>query len=563
MSYEPRLIAPFDGGGLQLYYKPWLIGKEAFPRLEDAYAWRGTVQKRQGYNLLGTLPTSPVQGLRTYIVPVTGDELLIAFSTTKSYLWSTVGSTFTDITFTPAAAPFSWTGGVDDFFWSANYANAIWVSNNVDPIRFYNGSTTAGWSTHTPIVNGATTLQKALLIIPYRGRLVVLNTQEGGIGFKQRARWSQIGTPYLPTVAGTYVPPAPYAVPGAGDAFAWRDDIPGRGGYIDADTNEQIVSAGIIQNTLIVFFQRSTWRLRYTGNEVLPFVWERINTQLGAESTFSAIPFDDALLGFSRFGYVGANTNSVARIDEKIPDLSFFTETGSTLEGLKRIHGIRDYYRQMAYWTFAASDTNANSPNRVLTYNYIDQTWAIFNQSFRCFGTYKTTDDTTWASLPVPWDSMNEPWSSSFAQDNFPQVVAGATNGNVYTCYELLQASSDNGTNFGFIIQTKRFNPYIDKGQRCRLAYVDIYTTGTNGGQITVQHFVNDRNDTPDIIRTVNISTSETAKYTRVFIGSSGRFHNLVLTLTPAQIADPVIGQTQFELQGLVIWTKPDGRVKQ
>lgn len=572
MGFEPRLIAPFDGGGLQKYYKPWIIGQEAFPLIEDAYAWRGSVRKREGFFLLGSLPAGPVQGLLNYIVPANGDEQLIAFNTTQSFLWNSSTTAFDNISFfQTTSAAITWTGTDGDFFWGANYANALWVSNNVDPLRFYNGNPAAGWNNQRPTVSGATTLDKCLLVLPYRGRLVILNTQEGGIAFRQRARWSQIGTPYVPATGGdpAVVPPTPFTT----DANAWRDDIPGRGGFIDADTNERIVSAEIVQDTLIVAFQRSTWRLRYTGNEVLPFVWERINTQLGAESTFSNIAFDDAALFFSRFGYIAANTNSVVRIDEKIPDQSFLTEAGtaSPVQFLQRVHGIRDYYRQLAYWAYPAGAQNAQSPNRVLVYNYLDQTWAVFNQDFRCFGYYKTTDDRTWASFNIPiedaWQALDSPgddyWQAPFLQDNFPLIVAGRTNGDVMLCYSLTNTATDNGANFGFTIQTKLFNPYIAEGRDCRLAYFDLYVTSTAYGQVTVEHYVNDRDDTPDIVRTVNLATTENAKYVRVFIGSSARFHTLRITMTPDQINDPTIGVQGFELQGMVLWTRRDGRVKQ
>ena len=43
-------------------------------------------------------------------------------------------------------------------------------------------------------------------------------------------------------------------------------------------TDEQIISCEFIKDRLIVFFERSTWELAYTGNEVLPFIWQKINT---------------------------------------------------------------------------------------------------------------------------------------------------------------------------------------------------------------------------------------------------------------------------------------------
>ena len=154
-------------------------------------------------------------------------------------------------------------------------------------------------------------------------------------------------------------------------------------------------------------------------------------------------------------------------------------------------------------------------------------------------------------------------WQAPFLQDNFPLIVAGQTNGDVMLCYSLTNTATDNGVNFGFTIQTKLFNPYIAEGLACRLAYVDLYVTSTAYGQITVEHYVNDRDDTPDIVRTVDLATTENAKYVRVFIGSQARFHTLKITLSPDQINDPTLGVQGFELQGIVLWTRRQGRLKQ
>ena len=113
MSFDPRLIAPFEGGGLEEYYKPWLIGDKAFEVLEDAYAWRGVVRKREGYSLLAVLPTTPIQGLKTYFLNTASNiaEQLIGFSTTKAYLLvSTPSIQFDDISFfQTTGAAISWT----------------------------------------------------------------------------------------------------------------------------------------------------------------------------------------------------------------------------------------------------------------------------------------------------------------------------------------------------------------------------------------------------------------------------------------------------------------------
>ncbi len=752
MSYEPRLIAPFENG-LNKYYKPWIIAKEAFPVISNAYTWRGNLRKREGYRLFGTLPgvtpDHPVQGLKIWLNPSSLNETLVAFSLTKSYVWNTTVPEFQDITFLGYGGPgytnpgqaFSWSNGANDYFWTSNYAGVMWTTNNLtaDHIKYWDGTNGAvgvsgGWYTFQPTVSGVDTLDASLMILPYKGRLVALNTMESTGNYPSRARWSQLGTPFTGNVAaqaitnitagnptvvsmantsqfqigqlagftdilgnigsvlngnsfnvsaivantsitvdidttgltytsgglakgvGTIKAPATFSV----DPFAWRDDIPGHGGFVDADTSQRIVTADIIRDTLIVFFQRSTWRLRYTGNEQLPFIWERLNTQYGAESTYSNIAFDDAALAYSRFGWIASSTNDVARIDMDIPDDSFAIESqDGTLTGLSHVQGIRDYYRNFAYWTYQTPPNTAD--NEIYAYNYIDKKWAVFNptDSIKCFGSYKTTLDYTWANLNTPqdtWENYSTPddtWSSFTAgsNNNFPLILggdgatSGDTVGNVYQMFEFFTTpSTDNAVNFGFNITTKRFNPYIQEGMRCRMAYVDLYMTALVGGEITFQHFIDDQNIpiatrnvqlsargpylisaiTPgastttittsvphglttgqtisiyDIIGTIGsvlnnqnlvvtvttttaftvaVDTSGlvyisggfvqyystqrgTATYTRIFLGVSANFHQFVLNMSDSQISDPVKGAAQFELQGLVIWTRKDGRIK-
>lgn len=590
MNYEPRLISPFDNGGLITYYKPFLIGDQAFPVLEDAYAWRGTLRKREGYSLLATIPTVPVQGLKTYYLNTgsSQQEQTLGFSTTKSYLLiSSPSIQFSNISFfQTTGAAISWSGTSSDFFWSCNFAGSLWATNNVDPLRFWNGTpgslgVTGGWNNQRPTLDGsANVLQKCALVLPYKGRLVVLNTQEGTIdgsgnpltstNYFQRARWCQLGTTYVPATGGdpAVVTPSGFTT----DTNAWRQDIPGRGGYIDADTNERIVSAAIIKDILIVFFQRSTWRLRYTGNEVLPFIWERINTQYGSESALSTISFDEGALSFSRFGFVESDTNQVVRIDQKIPDQTFFEmKYGTSAASLQVVQGIRDYYRQTAYWCYQDTNQTATFNNQVLAYNYLDKTWAIFNQHFRTFGYYKQFFDLQWQNATFTWSSSNSPWQGP-EQAQFPQVLAAEadpTSGNVYVVYETTNDAQDVNSdgslsNFNFDIITKKFNPYLDQGHRCRLQYVDVYCSANDGGVFTLNAYLDDEEDTPQITKIVQISeTQRSAKYVRVFLGAIGRLIQLELTLSPSQLADPDSGQVQLEIQGLVIWTRKEGRIKQ
>ena len=333
----------------------------------------------------------PVMGLVTYETGVVNQEQLIGFDTTKANLYSNTNQRFQDISYYKGTTTaFSWTGSDSNFFWGWNYADALWTTSFVrgfqntqddttgsgDGIRWYDGS---GWINFLPQVDGTNYLMGARMIVSYRGRLVMLNTIEGSAygtytNYLQRARWCQLGTPYYSTVPSGYT--------GSFDVNAWRSDVVGKGGYFDAPTQEQIISAEFYKDTLIVFFERSTWQLRYTGNETLPFVWERINVDLGAESTFSTIVFDDGIVSVGNYGIIRCDATGVKRIDQVIPDVVFQIHNGN--DGVQRVYGIRDYTKQLVYWTFPSADENPTYPNRILVYNYLDGSFSFFNDSLTC-----------------------------------------------------------------------------------------------------------------------------------------------------------------------------------
>lgn len=495
----------------------------------------------------------PVVGTRTFIITSSGNEQLIVFNPKKAYLYNTSTMVFDNISFDTSTAAISWTGTKDNFFYTSNYATVMWTTNNVDNIRYFNGSLTAGWVNFTPIVSGATTMTQGLIVLPYKGRLVVLNTIEGGTNFSQRARWSQIGTPFIANAPSGY----------STDVTAWRSDIPGKGGFIDADTSERIMSAAIIQDTLIVGFQFSTWRLRYTGNEILPFIWERISTQFGSECTFADVPFDDKKLQISRRGIVGASFNDVSRIDLVVPDYVDSFETGMLGEGLNRIQGIRDYQKRLVYWIYGDEASNDQTPNKVLCYNYQDDTWATFDQSFTTLGAYKRTSDNTWSTWGSIWDGDTSTWNTPLDQTNTIIIVAGAKDSNVWIMMNS-EVSTDNGVNFNFTITTNLINPYFKQGRRCRLAFYDLYITNTDHGEITIENYTDDNPSEPWLIKKIPTNAlTKTAKYFRVFLGMIARNHQIKLTLSPAQLNDSNVGASDFELQGILFHTRIEGRIKQ
>lgn len=369
---------------------------------------------------IGYYPALPVMGLKSReLSNLIDDEQLIAFDT--RYAYRILSGVFEEL---PALTPTAWNGTDFEFFWNANYFNdgtgdLFWVINNnatgmtPDPIRYYDGS---DWITFAPAIDGSNFLEQCLLLIPYKDRMLAINTWEGTalnstVNFPQRIRFSQNGDPTDQT-------------------NGWLSNVVGRGGFIDVPTNEEITGVEFLKDVLLLKSERTSWKVIYTGNETLPFIVQKINAELGCESTFSLVPFDRGVYAVANVGITTDDSINVFRIDQKIPQIVFTINNDNN--GVRRVYGIRDYSQELVYWTFPLQGPNQVYPNQVLVYNYVNSTYAIFNDSFTCYGYYQANLDTTWANLPWnSWESWTEPWNTGALQALYPNVVAGNQQGFV------------------------------------------------------------------------------------------------------------------------------------
>jgi len=356
-------------------------------------------------------PANPVMGLITYDIQNINDEPTYAFDTQFAYEfvlggWERLGTAI-------------WTGNDSQLFWGYTYrgVNAydrlLFVTNFNAPdlIKYWDG---AVWTDLHPVLNTAgDTLETCRIIVGFKNRLLALNTVEkiGGINrsFVNRCRYSVNGDP-------------------TNNATSWNASIPGQGSFIDNQaTEESIITVEFLKDRLIVFYERSTWELVYTGNDELPFTWQQINTELGAESTFSVVPFDKVTLGIGNVGIHACNGSNVERIDDKIPTAVF--EIANDNQGVFRVYGIRDYFVEMVYWTFPDPEIDTKFPNRVLVYNYKTGSWAFNDDSITAFGYFQNVTGLRWQDIPQTWQESIESWNSATLQSKFRQVIAGNQEG--------------------------------------------------------------------------------------------------------------------------------------
>lgn len=410
----------------------------------------------------GYYPGLPVMGIRIRELQNSSLNETIFFDQVYAYIFNSSIAQFQEFipgtTWNAHAADVSGT----DFFWSTNYwvsdltnfpsppsparpQKLMWVTNNTgqfganqDPPRITDGFK---WLDFFPStwsqIDATNFLTNFLCMLPYRGRMVVFNTYEGttaanAINFSNRIRWSTIGNPFIPYDAG---PPA---------TGSWRDDIRGQGGFLDIPTSEDIVSIGFVRDNLVIYCERSTWQLRYTGRSIAPFQIERVNSELGTESTFSSIQFDTSLVGIGDKGIVECDSYKSERIDIKIPD--FVYKFSAVNNGVSRVQGVRDFPNRLAYWTipYAASydphiPTSAQIfPNQRLVYNYENDSWALFNDSLTALGNYQAQTSRNWLNTKINWLQCNFPW---IAQPLGAPLILG---GNQQGFIEILNVTTTN-----------------------------------------------------------------------------------------------------------------------
>lgn len=315
-----------------------------------------------------------------------------------------------------------------------------------DGIRWYDGDpnsaappTNPGWVNFAPPLSeyDATTnpnpqyLVGCKVIIPFKNRLlcggVYLRTSSGPLEFlPNRFVFSQVGTPYYSNPM-----PAPLSTLNP-DPAAWYQII-GRGGFVGAPIDDNIVTVGENDDLLIVLFESQPLKLIFTSNDTLPFVFQAISAELGGLGTFAGIKLDEGLLSVGTYGFTMTTSTSVQRIDLQIPDEVF--DVGQASDKDKRITAVRDYQKEYVYFTFCpANRSNDTFNTRTLLYNYRENTWAQFEETFTTYGTLRRTTNRTWANIGEiypTWNKWNDPWDYGLGNAFQPVIIGGNQQGFV------------------------------------------------------------------------------------------------------------------------------------
>ena len=565
-------------------------------------------------------------------------------------------------------------------FLTGTYSNggiAQYLTNRadttVDSLRWFDGDPTNG-STTAPVllpgtgwVNFAPPLSRevfsiaglppaqyylvgAKMIIPFRDRLLffgaVVQTSSAGsqVYLRDTVVYSLDGTPYYtasftgdPSLATTVfheilVPVNETAVPGA----YWSDQT-GFGGWLQAGVADTITTASFNEDVIIVGFTQFQSRLVFSGDDITPFNFYIINSELGSSSTFSAINMDKAILTKGNRGYIETMQVGADRIDLEVPDQVF--QVKLTENGNERVTAQRDFLNEWIYFTYPSNEVTYKFPNQTLQFNYRDNSYALLNESYTTYGQFRKGSGLTWAtvgaSLPLPmWSSWNSPWNSGTSTVLQPNVIGGnqqgfvmvrddealsatqegtslyiqsitgntvtspqhnlnnndyivitgalgtvstQVNGLIFQVYGAttntfnLNPSIVAGTYFGGGLITRMYVPFVQTrqfpvswgmGRKVKLGSQLYLITKTPNGQITVQIYLSQNDQSPynagTIVPAVS-SVNDSLIYSAVVFTSPEKFINNVTTVPIGNIGDGVSLTynlnfiTQFSLDGTII----------
>jgi len=329
-----------------------------------------------------------------------------------------------------------------------------------DGIKWYDGDPTSGtglptgtgrgWVNFAPPLTASAVsindqaaelyyLVGALAIVPFKDRLLFFGAQIQTssanviqIPLQDTSIWSWNGTPYYNSLVPTNANNSETF-----DVSAYYVDQTGKGGYLSAGISLPIVTVLNNEDVLLVGFggQGRKTRFVYSGNDLQPFIFYLINSELPSNSTFSGVVLDRGALEIGAYGITITTQQSSSRIDLDITDSVF--EIQAANHGQQRVNAIRDYFREWIYFSYPIGNGNASEgswvfPTQTFMFNYRDNTWAILYENFTRHGNFRPSSGFTWQTCPYPsWDTWTEPWNTGSSEALFPSIIAGTPQGYV------------------------------------------------------------------------------------------------------------------------------------
>ena len=490
------VIAPFKTG-LDYSVEPWLIPPDGLIEATNIHVRNGVIEKRGGYKVFGSLSSNPVMGIYIYVT-LTNDRQTIAFDTERAYLYNTVTQVF-DVLDAANIMSGSSTDYVWAFDWSSTAStlyNRLYFTNgknydgvSLDGIRYYPKSQAELDKTDRLSITidaGATQFVFGCkLIFALSGRLVLLSTFEGStpglsVTYSQRARWCALQNP-----------------------DNWVQNVPGGGNFADAATGDDIVSAQLLQNQIIVFFTNSVWTLVPISDPNKPFRWVKLNNFRACDGKMASVGYDRYVNALGFRGIVACDGNGTQRIDQRIP---YFSVNEINANQFSKVFCQRDYSNRRWLTLYASRESTEN--NSVLVYDDDSGAFTTYDLSLHCLGQgnntvdYAFSDFTAENGLDITFDGTGDDTFQSYYWSGIEDTILGGTiDGKIL---ELNVTTLDIETPVNASFHSASWNPFQQEGVEAQMSYLDMYVDVDYNTVLQLDFFKNDE-DTPYASKNVRL----------------------------------------------------------
>lgn len=371
-----------------------------------------------------------------------------------------------------------------DFIWAANWqhagaVNRVYFTNGkayasgtpgTDGILFYDAQN-ARVEQFQPALNSSDDLYGCKMMFSIKQRLLCLHTFEFNGSttntFPQRARWCA-----------------------AQDPSNWNDTIAGGGGFVDAPTGQQIISATELQDVIIVHFTDSVWTLRSVPDPALPFRWDKINDFRACDGKMATIGFDRYSVAVGVRGITATDGVETRRVDERIED---FVNNDINDSEFDKVFAERSYATRRS-WILYPSEESEDS-NAVLIYDDESGAYSKYEIDLNALGygsvakDFAAQDFIAANSLDISSGEMTDETALSYFWSDTAEIfLGGDSTGKVYT---LETETTDDGTIIPFSLTSAGWNPFKDQSSEAQFGYIDFFLESDQQTKLNISFYKN------------------------------------------------------------------------
>ncbi len=425
---------------------------DSYQNLEDGYVYRQVLQSRLGlaYFAPRLAGQTRVMGIFEHILPDGSKQLLVA-DTNFLYIYNTGTGIFDQIAYGGSMAAYAGFNIIDKNWY---ISGTSYPDKNNNPrfvftgfgitanaagssVFFYDGTNVKDYTAIADNPDYAAQisrkLNKAIWVSIFGERLNFIAPTIENIEQNQQLLFSGIKNSA-----------------GNGDKF----NVAGSG-YIEADTYEYLTGFTVLGQVMSLNFNRSAYTVEKTRDVFNPYFIRRTPTVLGTDAKFSAIGYDDKVRSVGKTGIVATDGRQQLRCDDKI---NTFTRDQIDQLEFDLTYGGFDRFNNQLMWSYKESETDSDTQNKVLIFNYEELSWSIYNLRLSVFGQCDIGLNLNWEDIDgasgneswAQWQTTEELWGQIGLGDQVQKTLAGDDLGFIY---EINKDFDDYFTNISAITQ--------------------------------------------------------------------------------------------------------------